>query len=629
MNDKIVTFAALKSFYDAGQDLLGVFGNLVILVISGDEPSSILKVKAALLKKIDFDIPVDVLQTIVKRLKKNKLIDYADIKNRDFISIKLTESGKALEEKVRAGYENAKREKNAIIKSLKDHKLPYADDVLVREFDTFIETSTEEAVAILENETSKKNNAYTQVQQDIASFFARSEHDDPENFQRLKTFLYGRVISNAFLLKRFDTSAKIDNLSIYLDTNIIFSLMEFHEDSINSPVKEVISLVKESGATIKIFSFTADEIKNKLRGYLNEYGYYPTNIRVGSMYSTLKRKGVSKVDIMSLIEGFEEKLSKFGVEIDYAYNSNDLVIDRQEELSKLALYKPQSSQNSIKHDLAALLAVKSMRPRRASYLWEKNESIFLSADHQLTAYDFIECGHKESGTFPEVVFRSDMASLLWLKGQSGSDNVFLHNLFASHIREKIINANLWNKFVEELKKKRESGVFAQEDIENIISFTETEIILREKGESGIKEILNDDNIRRIKDLSTKKDNSIIENEKTIIAQSDQLMRINDALVESCKNFWNKVINISVWFVVFVLFCLFAYSLFEFGLSFVSNIFQCFIMLTVVYFAYSITAKKELRFLGSLIEYRNEIENKLISKCITVKKEKYQILSVAK
>lgn len=629
MTDKIVTFAALKSFYDTGQDLLSVFGNLVLLVVSSDEPSSILKIKDALIKTVDFNIPIDVLHTIIKRLKRENLVNYTNIKDQDFSSIKLTSKGKDQEQKVRKSYENAQREKNAILKSLKDKKLPYSDEILFKELNIFIENSIEHAVSILEKDNKKNDFAYTQARQDIAIFFADSEQSDPESFQRLKTFLYGKIIADAFLHKRFDTNAKIEKLAIYLDTNIVFSLMEFHEDSYNNPVKEIISLVKESGATVKVFSFTADEIKNKLRGYLSEYGFYSSAIRVGSIYSTLKRKGVSKLEVMSLIESLEEKLNKLNIIIDYTYDLENLIKDKEESLSKLSLYKPTNPINSIRHDIAALLAVRKMRRNKVSYLWEKSESIFLSADHQLTSYDFIEFGHKESGTFPEIVFRSDMASLLWLKGQSGSDNVFLHNLFASHMREKIINTNLWNKFTDELKKRRESGALTQGDIEKIISLAETEVILREKGEVGIKEILNDDNIKHIKDISEQKDINIAENEKIIIEQSEQLMKLSKEITVSCKIFWNKTINILVCLFVFTVFCLFAYSTYKLGLSFVSNIIQCLFMFVFLFAAYSVTTKKEFKFLGFLIDYRNKVENKFIFKSIEKRKKKYKTLGILK
>lgn len=622
MNDKTVAFAALKSFYESGHDLFGVFGNLVLLAISDKNNLSTAQIKELLVNKIDFHLPEDVLRTILKRLRRNGLVEYLDIKNQDVASIRLTEKGKNQERIARENYKSADREKQSILISLKNKGLPYSVEVLAQEFNLFIENSTKQAVLILERDDTSTNTTYSKIQQDIVAYFIESEKSNPEVLEKLKKFLYGQIIASSFLNRNFETSGNIENLSIYLDTNIVFSLMGFHEDYYNLPAKEIINLIKSCGVKLRVFSFTVDELKSILSIYLSEYGYYSSQIRVRSIFQTLKRKGISKIDIMSLMESFENKLDELSIEINYSFEIDDLISGKQDELSKLITYKPNNSVVSIRHDLSALLAIKKLRHNRVKFQWEKSEAIFLSADNQLTTYNFIEYSHKESGTFPEIVFRSDLASLFWLKGKGGSDNAFLHNLFASYIREKIISKQLWSKFVDELKRKRQEGLLTQGDIDRIVSLSETENILRDKQESGIAEILNDDRIREIKETSTQKDKTLIENERTIVIQSQQIIKISEAIENQSKRFWAKIISISIGlFLVFVI-CLAGYSIFKFGLSIVANIIQLTFLLIIVFGGYSIITKKEFKFLGFLIDYRVALENKLIAGSIKRKKKDY-------
>lgn len=625
MNDKIVTFAALKSFYDSNQDLLGVFGNLILLVILKDKPTSLSLIKDELIKKIEFDVPEDVLRTITKRLNKNGFVSYSNIKDKDFKSIILTEKGLKQQEKVRANYDKAKRDKSAIIESMDKRGMSYPKKILNKELDLFIENSVEYAITVLENDNEHGLVSDKKIQKAIANFFINSEKSDPETFERLKSFLYGKIISKAFLEKRFDKNTKIDDLTIYLDTNILFSLMGFDGDSENNLAKELISLIRSMDITIKVFSFTADEAKIKLRGYLSEYGYYSSQIKVESIYQVLKRNNFTKIDVISLIESFEEKLEKLDIQIDYTQDLEELIKDKNEELLRLASYKNRISLFSDKHDLAAIHAIISIRLRRERYLWEKSSAIFLTSDNRLARFDLIEHKHKDLGTFPEIIHRSDMVSMLWLKGKSGSENIFLQGLFASHIREKVIDSNLWSKFTKELKKMKESNTLSQGDIDRIISLSETEIILREKGEKGITEILDDENILRIKksDLNLKK--SIQENEDTILSQSKQIEDFIEAIIEEGRRFWPKLINIFVWLFIGIIIIFTLFLIYRFGLSNTANIIQ---ILTIVFFiviGISVTQKKEFRFLGFLIKKRNDIENRLITWSIKRKKKRYRVI----
>ena len=622
MNDKTVAFAALKSFYESGHDLFGVFGNLILLAISDKNNLSPAQIKELLANKINFNLPEDVLRTILKRLRRDGLVEYSDIKNQNVISIRLTEQGKNQEKTVRENYKSADREKQSILTSLKNKGLPYSSEVLSREFNLFLENSTKQAVSILERDDTSSNTTFSKIQQDIVAYFVESEKSNPELLEKLKNFLYGQIIASSFLNRNFETNGNIGNLSIYLDTNIVFSLMGFHEDYYNLPVKEIIDLIKNCGAKLKVFSFTVDELKSILSIYLSEYGYYSSQIRVRSIFQTLKRKGVSKIDVMSLMERFEDKLEELGIEVDYSFEVDALMSEKQDQLSKLTTYKPNNSAISIKHDLSALLAIKKLRHKRSKFQWERSEAIFLSADNKLTAYDFIEHGHKENRTFPEVVFRSDLATLFWLKGKGGSDNAFLHNLFASYTHEKIISKQLWGKFTGELKKKRQEGLLTQEDIDRVVSLSETENILRDKKESGIAEILDDARIHEAREASIQKDKTLIENEKTIITQSQQIIKISEAIETHSKRFWSKLMNVSIALFLVSVICLVGYSILRFGLSTVSNVLQLILLLVILFGGYSIITKKEFKFLGFLIDYRVALENKLIARSIKKKKKDY-------
>ena len=75
------------------------------------------------------------------------------------------------------------------------------------------------------------------------------------NFEILKSILFGKIISSSFLLNNFDKNANFSGLNIFLDTNIVFSIMGFHEDFFNDPVNELIKILKKIALSRDLFKY--------------------------------------------------------------------------------------------------------------------------------------------------------------------------------------------------------------------------------------------------------------------------------------------------------------------------------------------------------------------------------------
>lgn len=626
MNERLTTFAAIKVFYDSGDDLIQIFGNLILLAVKESEKYSSDEIKKILSSKISIDIPNDVLHTIFKRLKKGGWIDYSNISATNLKNIFLTDTGKVMQEKIKSSYEDANREKNSLLNSIqlfaKDKGQVYDLKTISEKFDEFINKNSDDAIASLGRNNSNHTVLTDKTVSMILDYFIETEKSDPENFKRLKAILYGKIVSSVFLKRRFSNGSKIEKLDVYLDTNIVFSMLGFHEDFFNTSVQEVIDLIKKAGGNLKIFSFTKDEINAKLRGYLREFGYYSASVAVSSIYYVLKRKQYSKLQIMSLIEKMEEKLLELDIDIDYSFTIDDLLQNNDDRLSALSQFKSYSPTNSVRHDFAAICAIEKIRGN-AIFNWEKSKSIFLTGDWALTRFDF-EKNHKQDYTFPAVVFRSDMASMLWIKGQTGSDNVFVHNFLASYMRDKVISKKLWDKFIEEIKTRLSEGKISEADIEDIISYSETEKILLANGERGIHSLLDDRKIDEKRRNIEKQISENKKNEEAVEKQAEQLEKIMAGITSDCQYSWNKRIRNGVWLLVLALGILLTYASFRFGFQTIEGIVALLALLPIIAVAISLTIKKEFRLIDSLMKYRNDFESKMVTRCIVEKKKTYGI-----
>ena len=114
MKNQLTTLAAIKSFYESGCDFIDVFSNLVLQEIP-DKSITIINIQQKVIDEWNLDIPLDVIKTIVKRLKRRLLIDYEDRKE----SIWTRNEGEAEKIKIRSTINSTKRENLALIKKLK------------------------------------------------------------------------------------------------------------------------------------------------------------------------------------------------------------------------------------------------------------------------------------------------------------------------------------------------------------------------------------------------------------------------------------------------------------------------------------------------------------------------------
>lgn len=628
--NKITILASLKTFYDSGHDLIDVFSRLFLRSMESQKNNSLIELQKTVLEKYKVNLPIDILQTMAKRLNKNKLIKYKNLKN-GFIL--LTEEGVNLQNKTEEDLRSKERDNNALIASIKKFlkektNNEYSESKIIEELNLFIEESAEEASFILSNGSSNGYKRGGGMSKYFVDYFVLTEKQDPLNYERLKSILFGEIISKSILENRTNIDAKFKNLNVYLDTNIVFSLMGFHEEEFNQPTRELVDIIKSLGINLKVFNFTKDEIIKTLRGYLEQESYYSKYIKVDSIYHILKRNGYSKTDLLSVIENIEEKIKDLGIDIDYSYSIDLLLEKKAEQIEALQREKPDKHIESIKHDIAAILAIKKLRQGNTSSLIEKSREIFLSADIKLSIFNDQEFGHSKNKTIPEVVLRKQLTGILWLKKiRKNDDNVFVRNLLITQMNENRISSSLWDKFINELKKQKAKRNISDDDIDLIMSYEETGSILREKGEDGIQEIFNDERIGQKKVELQKMGIKQKENEDKIRKQEERLFNVAKNIEKNCKIKVSRLINFLIiisFITLAVLLVIFLYiNLYLLSISLIVLIFISLeLLLKKVFLPQNFSNWMPPRCKFSTM--RINIENKIIQRCIIKNKRKLDI-----
>jgi hypothetical protein len=93
MNEKTTFLAAINTFYSTGNDFIGIFSEILLNTLDEDSRYSVSQLQERVTTLAGVDIPLDVIKTILKRLKREDKISYSDMKNIGIESIKITSKG--------------------------------------------------------------------------------------------------------------------------------------------------------------------------------------------------------------------------------------------------------------------------------------------------------------------------------------------------------------------------------------------------------------------------------------------------------------------------------------------------------------------------------------------------------
>lgn len=533
MSNKIITFAAVKTFYDSGKDIYGVFANLILSLISENKSYKLVEITELIERECNLKLPEDVVRTISKRLKRDGIVQYSELKKGN---ISITDLGCSLKIKNEQEYKTAEREISALIRRIqefieKKHSQNYECETLRGRFEQFLEKNSFNSTELLEKRIPINNRDGCDV---LDSFFydfiEEVEKSDQQNLDRIKVVLFGRVLVKAILDRTIDIKAKIENLVVYFDTNIIFSVLGLHNEVFNRPAKEIFEELKLYDVTMKISEFTRDEIISTLNFYGSVEGNYVSNIKVNSIYNELQKKGFRNTDVILLIEKLDTHLDEMGISIDWEIPELNV---NPEDVGKLLTFKPHGTYNAAFHDIQAINLIRFLRKKNhktGSMLLEKVGFVFLTADNGLKNFLKVEMNGKKDRSFPELLIRDELASILWLKRmETYKGNYFVDSMLANYMTREFISNSLWNTFLRRIEEFKRRGEFSEQDMTMIITRSETELILKEFGEEGIEKILNAEYIKaglkeRALLIEEKEKAIIIAKERTKEAEAEVLAK---------------------------------------------------------------------------------------------------------
>ncbi|MFA5296096.1 MAG: hypothetical protein WC382_11320 [Methanoregulaceae archaeon] len=468
MEKILYTYALIKTLSDNNSEYIDSFWPLIVRVLPAKKELALFQVQKTIRDEIQIEIPNHALEFILHRAKKRGYINHS-IRDRYSLTKKGDDYKKDL-----LTERQIQRDINALIKDIKNFFQTHFIDIECKEISNFLEHILKKNFEPLmqffhTKQTDKEWNLETEDSREnlLIEYIIEAEKSKPTFFKTIEEMFYGSLISTLLYSNEPEKVFEINktgftNCDVYLDTNFVFSLLDLHRtDEGNQSAKELFRLLKDFYFNIKVFSFTVDEIVRVLNSCAEGASYqHPDE---GNIYSTLKKKGWTKSDIIIYSSHIEQTLADKGIVIetipDFDYKTYEPKNANLKPM--LESYKNWWTQSTITHDLAAIEKIQEKRGKRIRDINEVN-AIFLTSDARLKNFNLYKMGHSENKTICEVFLDRLLTTMLWLINPKV--NLSLTTIISAHSKGLFAKWHVFDQFFKTANAMKIGGKINEEQI---------------------------------------------------------------------------------------------------------------------------------------------------------------------
>lgn len=490
MVKQLVNYAFTTAIYEEKRNFLETFSPFVLKILyDSDRQINDHKISEELKSKYQVEIPINTIKSIISGLAAHDLVD-KKVATRDSWQVCINAKGRKEVEMSNENEEAVKRRQNHLVNSF----MKFLDENGIQK----TEAEAEELIINFVHNNLHKLSLFnvddidSENQDDIFSekenyyltkFIDQIYRSEPSLYETYEEALKGLIIRE--YIKANDESSvvpRLESLVIYLDANIILSLLEFHNPSINEAAKQLFNLLKETeGVKLKVFSITLQEISRLLNNYKYLKDNYSTSIPVNSVFYYLKNKGFNDLRTDALIQGLDQKIESLGIMVekldmieDHKLHGNDKELYKdiytyknEQNKSRNGLAKDEKVIHaSALHDANIILAIQKKRGSWVKTL-ERSKAIFLTSSYLMD--QFCKRISRQNDRFPEVILDLTLTNIFWLRNPKKEIGIHLHQLISAHSKRFIVDNGIWGRFFSTIKSMNEDGIISTEEMASVIS----------------------------------------------------------------------------------------------------------------------------------------------------------------
>jgi hypothetical protein len=300
----------------------------------------------------------------------------------------------------------------------------------------------------------------------------------------VQEMLEGFILQNTLLLRDVSLAPRqFKNLRAFFDSGLLFGALGYRGEATETAVRELLALLRDTGASVEVFEPTIREMRRILSVYENLIGthegrlsLFPTDV---TRYFLTHHYNPS--DIRSISATLERDLRALAFSIrDLPPHEPELTLG-EDELGRLLATRPGGeNEPRVVHDIDCVAGVLNLRHGKASDSLDEVGAIFATLS-SLTTRTICDWYQSEGGVgFPPIIHYLLLSNLAWLKRPASASRLKLHELVALCTAALRPTRPAWDRFLRYLRTVEKSGELSSDEVTTIIASSLTDRVLVEE-----------------------------------------------------------------------------------------------------------------------------------------------------
>ena len=484
MDQTLSSIALLSTFYEEGKNYFDVYLPFIIKSCPDVGTVDLSEIGATLRASFGFELPINVTKTILAE-NANSHFDLRKDSRANW-DVSLTQSGRLLRSTLLDDEASAELDLHRLIDNLRAYLEEFTGE------EQSVTTTRQQVERFFRQNIDafsirRRSVGSSRPQDSFSRHFVqylRSIGDaDPKQIQVVERIWKGMVLLDEMVVnpQKKRVGSITQRIEVFIDTNIVFSLLGLHNQVLNKAVQELFTLIAKL-PKIKVFVLdtTICEFERILSAYLHVKDSFQ-EIEVDSVFYFMKKNGYDSTKILQLRENIVDELRKKDVDyretetidesiLSYYPRIRDMLLEnRKEKNDRLPLSQRRSDQaieRSAHHDAYAVSYILRSKNKKTKSI-HACKAVFLTSSTGLC--DNYSRITKQIEGFPAVIKDINFTNLLYIINPEKGTGPTLEHILAAHSNVLFVDSRLWAEYISRLEAMLYGGSIGANDYALLVS----------------------------------------------------------------------------------------------------------------------------------------------------------------
>lgn len=310
---------------------------------------------------------------------------------------------------------------------------------------------------IPETKTKIKNKQYL-----LASFIKYIHQQKKSLIPDITRIVKGTLLANYLTFAdKSSQKTKFNNITIYFDTPIIIGLLGWDGPTRKKYLHEILELIVDLNAKVKIFDVTAREIRGVFSFWIETLQNKKYHLLHEMTRQLFNSKGVTPEQINTESVLLESNLNGIGIEID-----NDFILKEQFccDENKLEKFLRRVGFKRTSHDITCVSRVFNSRDGKSINSLNEKFSTFITSNKTIenVTNRFFK-NEIEKNSIQVVTSEKWLATFLWLKHPEHFASLPFDMLLTDAYTALNSDDVFWDSFLKRFKDLKKKGNISEDD----------------------------------------------------------------------------------------------------------------------------------------------------------------------